>query len=92
VEDDEASIYYRWPLHEFLTDGTLRIRTSGYTGSGHFSGKHDVAPDSPDFSFWLWLINDRKPMRRLRSGEKEFAHVHGSELEALREEYRDRSV
>jgi len=90
VEDDEASVYYKWPLHEFLADGTLRIRTSGYRGSCLFSGINDAAPDSPDFAFWMWIINDRKPMRRSRSSGKESASVHGSELEALREEYRVR--
>ena len=70
-----------------MGDGTLWLRTSGWEEDWHFCGKHDVAPDSPDFAFWMWLINDRKPMRVFSSGERH-SWVEGDELEALREEYR----
>ena len=90
MDDNDISIYYRWPLHEFLENGSLFMRTSVYRPTSHSSGKFTVAPDDPDFAFWLWLINDKKPMRRV--GEKERAEVHGSELEALRQEYRNRSA
>jgi len=73
VDDEEVSTWYQWPLHEFLEDGTLTIRTSVYGAGFHRSGKFSVAPGSPDSAFWMWLI-------------------HGSELEALREEYHDRPV
>jgi len=66
------------------------IRTSVYRPSSHSSGKFRVEPDSPEFAFWMWLVNDRKPMRRIN--EKDYATVHGDELEMLREEYRNRST
>ena len=90
MEDQEASVYYRWQMHEFLADGTLRIRTSGYRGACHFSGKHDVATDNPDFPFWLWLIEQKKPTRRVR--DRDVATVHIDQLEALRQEFHRRST
>lgn len=87
MDDNEASIYYKWPMHEFLEDGTLFMRTSVYRPTSHSAGKFSVAPNSPDFAFWVWLINVKKPIRRI--GEKEYSEVHGSELEALRQEHRD---
>jgi len=87
MDDEEVSTYYQWPTHEFLEDGTLFMRTSVYGPGFHTSGKFSVTPDSPDFAFWVWLINVRRPTRRV--GEKDRAVVHGSELEALRQEYHD---
>ncbi len=90
MDDEEVSIYYQWPMHEFLEDGTLFMRTSVYGPGFHSSGKFSVATDSPDFAFWVWLINVRKPTRRV--GEKDRAVVHESELQALRQEYQDGSI
>lgn len=90
MDDEEVSTWYQWPLHEFLEDGTLIIRTSVYGAGFHRSGKFSVAPGSPDPAFWMWLISVRKPTRRV--GEKDHPVIHGSELEALREEYHDRPV
>jgi len=89
-DNDEVSIHYKWLMHEFLEDGTLFMRTSVYGPGYHSSGKFSVPPDSPDFAFWVWLINVKKPVRRI--GEKEHAEVHGSELEALCQEHRDCST
>jgi len=90
LEPDEPSVYYKWALHEFLADGSLFMRTSVYRPSSHSSGKFSVAPDDPDFGFWVWLVTERKPMQLI--GEKEYASVHGDQLEALRQEYRNRST
>lgn len=85
--DDEVSVYYKWALHEFLEDGSLFMRTSVYRPTSHSSGKFRVAPNDPDFEFWMWVIRQKKPVRRV--GEKEYGNVHESQLEALRREYRD---
>ena len=41
---------------EIRADGVLRIRTAGADDEiGLWDGYHEVAPNDPDYRFWLWL-------------------------------------
>ena len=55
-----TTIYYFVHDAKLLEDGVLRVRTGGYDGNCLFDGVHDVAPESPNYSFWLWLKARRK--------------------------------
>ena len=87
--DDELSIYYYWTTHKVMEDGSLFMVTSVYGPGYHSSGKFRVAPDDPDFDFWIWLINNKKPMHR--TDKREYGRVHSRELDALRQEYRSQA-
>lgn len=85
---DELSVYYYWTTHKFTEDGSLFMATSVYGPSYHSSGKFRIAPDDPDFDFWMWLIKEKKPMHCVN--QREYGRTHSRDLDALRQEYRDR--
>ena len=53
---DDTSITFYYPGHSsFEPDGSLTVRTSGYTSDSHWSGALRVSPEDPDFSLWCHL-------------------------------------
>ena len=39
--------------------GGIDVKTSGWEGDIHYTGKHEVPPDSPDIEVWRWLHQNR---------------------------------
>jgi hypothetical protein len=67
---------------ELRPGGTLRIRTAGTDEEGFWDGYHEVAPDDPDYKFWLWL---KQRLKRRWFGP---AGIREEEVERYREEFR----
>jgi hypothetical protein len=60
---DEFPITFYWPsVSGVAEDGTIVMRATGYTAGGaeHWTGAHKVKPDSPDYSFWRWVVAHKK--------------------------------
>ncbi|MEX2122245.1 MAG: hypothetical protein WD847_21880 [Pirellulales bacterium] len=69
--------WFRPHWHSFDSDGALHVRTSGWEGDSHWTGKTTITPDAPDYAFWCWLVAQER-FHRL---------VNVDELPALREEW-----
>jgi hypothetical protein len=68
---------------ELRPSGVLRIRTAGGTDEGEFwDGYLEVAPDHPDYKFWLWL---KQRLKRRWFGPE---GIRKEEVERYREEFR----
>lgn len=54
--------HYCYFVHDakLREDGVLRVRFSGSDGGRLVDGVHEVAPDSPDYGFWLCLRERRQ--------------------------------
>jgi len=41
-------------------EGGISVKTSGYEGDIHYTGKHQVSQDSPDIDVWRWVHENRQ--------------------------------
>lgn len=57
----EPIIFYFVHNAEVRDGGVLRIGTGGSDGDNFFDGYYEVAPEDPDYRFWLWLRQRQKP-------------------------------
>jgi Type II secretion system (T2SS), protein E, N-terminal domain len=55
IEVDGISWY--WPSWNYLDGDKLVVKTSGWEGSTHWSGRQEFPPDHLDREFWDWLIS-----------------------------------
>ncbi|MFM7518024.1 MAG: hypothetical protein ACKOAH_23140 [Pirellula sp.] len=61
------SIFY-WPEWSgFLPDGTLHVKASWYDEDSHSTGFLELSATDPDYSFWKWLVSDRKLSKGIKS-------------------------
>lgn len=72
---------------EFRQGGVLRVRTAGADDEhGLWDGYREVAPQDPDYTFWLWL--HRRLKRRWFGPEG----ISEEAVEQYREEFRHESA
>lgn len=69
--------WFRPHWHSFDSDGTLHVKSSGWVGDSHWTGKTTIVPDASEHAFWRWLVAQER-FHRL---------VNVDELPALREEW-----
>ncbi len=75
---DQMTCFLWLHSHHIAADGTISIKNSAWCGNSHCTGFQDIAPDSPDYDFWTWLI-----------AQKQYARVvNESELPEIRERWR----
>ena len=48
--------YYYPRMSAIGTDGTIAMRSTGWTDEGHWTGRFTMRPDSPDYRFWCWIV------------------------------------
>jgi len=76
----EESIYYWREWHDVREDGTIVMKTRGYTEfGGHWTGWTETAPTDMDYPLWNWICSQGDRLDKIISGQA---------LEAIREEYR----
>jgi hypothetical protein len=74
----DSAVTWYWPdWHSFETNGTLKVKASGWAGDSHWNGAATFAIDNPDYEFWCWMIKQVR-FHRL---------VEEKELPAIREEW-----
>jgi hypothetical protein len=78
-----CTISYFVKSGELRLGGTLRIRTAGADEeNGFWDGDCEIAPNDPDYTFWLWL---RQRLKRHWFGPE---GISKEEVERYREEFR----
>lgn len=67
--DEDCSVTWYWPGWFWFEPGTLNIKCSGWTETGHWSGCHPVRYDDPDIEFWIWIVKQKYYHRLVEHGE-----------------------
>ena len=78
---DLGPVTYFYPrMSDVASDGTITMRATGWTDEGHWTGVRKTQPDSPEYSFWRWVVtqSERWPDffsdRELPKLREEFTH------------------
>jgi hypothetical protein len=59
-EDDYRPITFYWPkMHGVTPDGVIEMRATGYDEEVRWTGVKRWEPDSPDYLFWRWIIDQQ---------------------------------
>ncbi len=75
INPENSITWYKPRRHGYDHDGTLHLKSSGWSGDMHWTGKHTIHPEEPDYPFWCWLV-----------AQKEYHHlVDEKELPELKE-------